>query len=73
MDIERLGNYCKQFRIHELEMTLTRFSEEVGENLKNVSAFEHGRANNIKYLTYYYRLANEEQKQKFMETLFFII
>ena len=71
--IEVIGRFCEQFRKEVLGLTLTDFSKITGENLKNIHAFEKGRANNIKYLYLYYDLADEEQKREFAIGLFEII
>lgn len=71
--IEVIGRFCEQFRKEVLGLTLTDFSKIAGENLKNIHAFEKGRANNIKYLYLYYDLADEEQKREFAIGLFELI
>lgn len=71
--IEVIGRFCEQFRKEVLGLTLTDFSKITGENLKNIHAFEKGRANNIKYLYLYYDLADEEQKREFAIGLFELI
>ena len=52
--IKNVGLSCKEFREKTLQVSLTDFCKIVSENIKNVSAFENGRANNIKYLFLYY-------------------
>lgn len=71
--IERIGKFCRKFRVEVLNVSLTEFARLTGENLKNVHAFEKGRANNIKYLYLYYDLADEEQKREFAIRLFELI
>lgn len=71
--IKNVGKYCREFRINELKLSLKEFSEITGLNNKNVNAFEFGRANNIQYLFYYYRLCNGSMKNKFSEGLFKIL
>ncbi len=68
--MEKIGWYCREFRINTLNMSLTEFSKKNGLNLKNVHAFEYGRANNIRYLYAYYNSADEEQKKEFAIELF---
>ena len=74
MDIKelnrRIGLFCKQFRENHLEIGLTEFCEITNQNIKNVNAFEYGRANNIKYLYYYYKLADEEKRELFSRYIF---
>lgn len=71
--IKKVGQYCREFRINELKLSLKEFSEITGLNNKNVHAFEYGRANNIQYLFYYYRLCNDSLKRKFSKGLFDIL
>ncbi len=71
--IKKIGKFCYHFRKEVLELTLTEFSRITGENLKNIHAFEKGRANNIKYLYLYYDLADAEQKKEFAMRLFEVI
>ena len=73
MDIKKIGSMCRDFRINVLKLSLTNFAKLNNENLQNIHAFEKGRANNIKYLYFYYNLANEEQKKEFAIALFEII
>ena len=73
MVIKKIGSVCKDFRINVLKLSLTEFAKLSNENLQNIHAFENGRANNIKYLYYYYNLADEEQKKEFAIGLFEII
>ena len=68
-----VGKYCRNFRINEMGLSLKDFSNITGLNNKNVNAFEFGRANNIQYLFYYYRLCNESMKNKFSRGLFKIL
>ena len=68
--IKEVGNYCKEFRINDLKLSLKDFSNMTDLNNKNVNAFEHGRANNIQYLYYYYKIANDSMKNKFSKGLF---
>lgn len=71
--IKNVGKYCLDFRVNDLNLSLKEFSEITGLNNKNVNAFEYGRANNIQYLFYYYRLCNDSLKNKFSRGLFKII
>ena len=71
--IYNVGQYCREFRIKDLKMTLKEFSEINNLNNKNVNAFEFGRANNIEYLYYYYKLSNDSLKNKFAKGLFKIL
>lgn len=71
--VEVIGRFCEQFRKEVLNLSLTEFARLTGENLKNIHAFEKGRANNIKYLYLYYDLADTEQKNEFAVRLFEVI
>ena len=71
--IKKVGVFCKDFRIKHLDMSLTEFCNITGLNIKNVSAFEHGRANNIQYLFRYYRICNDSLKKRFASELFKIL
>ena len=68
--IEKISLFCRNFRIKTLKIKLVDFCKITDSNIKNVSAFEHGRANNILYLTLYYDVANEVQKDEFLRGLF---
>lgn len=69
----KVGEYCKDFRINKMKITLTNFSNLSKLNIKNISAFEHGKANSIEYLYYYYILSDEELKKDFSKGLFNIL
>ena len=71
--IKKVGEFCRDFRINQLNMSLTEFCNISELNIKNVSAFEHGRANNIKYLFKYYRICNDSLKKQFASELFKIL
>ncbi len=71
--IEVIGNYCRKFREETLNLNLTDFSKLTKSNLKNIHAFEKGRANNIRYLYLYYDVATDEQKELFARGLFEVI
>lgn len=65
------GERCARFRNDILQISQKDFCNINKINVKNVSAFENGRANNIKYLFYYYKMCDSEQKQKrFSEYVF---
>ena len=46
-----IGKYCRKFRITELECSLKDI--EGNENIKALSAFEHGKSSNINHLFYF--------------------
>lgn len=68
-----VGKVCRGFRIEVLDLSLTDFSERVGLNMKNVNAFEYGRANSIHYLMSYLEVCNEEQFEILCERVFKLI
>lgn len=69
-NIEKIGAYCKGYRIDTLCMTLTEFANINEENIKNIWAFENGKANNIKYLKLYYDTSlKHEDQRKFLDGL----
>ena len=71
IDKSKIGFYCKDFREKTLHISLTDFCTEMNENIKNVSAFENGRANNIKYLFLYKNMCNNaNETQQFYYGLF---
>ena len=68
--VDRVAQYCKNYRTYILELSLTDFCNLVGANIKNVSAFENCRANNITYLMYYWKADKDEtRRQKFLKGL----
>ena len=71
MDIKKIGAICKDYRINVLKLSLTNFAKLNNENLQNIHAFEHGRANNIKYLYMYMKQSNIDQLDILFEKLFF--
>ena len=71
--VKRVGLFCKQFREDHLNISLTEFCKITNQNIKNVNAFEYGRANNIKYLYYYYKLADEDKRKLFSTYIFELI
>ena len=68
----KIGNYCRKFRINELELTLREL--EGNENVKALSSFEHGRSSNIKHLLKYIRCCKDSEQQiQFLKGLITII
>lgn len=66
----KIGNYCKQHRVDKLGYSLTDFCKVTDNNIKNVSAFENGRANNISYLISYWKMTDVEHRVEFLKGLF---
>lgn len=54
-----MGEYCKEYRLKYFKVGLTRFAKMNGINVKNLCAFEHDRADKIKYIVYYLKYAKE--------------
>ena len=68
--IKNVGNFCKNFRRNVLNKTLNEICKDIEIKPKTLSAFENGRANNIKYLFLYYNSCNDEQKELFARGVF---
>lgn len=69
--MKEIGKKCKQFRKEVLRISLTEFSKLNNANIKNVCAFESGKANNINYLFMYYNVcSNDYDKQLFLDNVF---
>lgn len=51
--IQEIGQYSQNYRKHQLKLSQKDFCNIIGEKVVNISAFEKGRANNIKYIRYY--------------------
>ena len=59
-NIKKIGCICAKHRILK-DLTLKELSELSGINQKSLSAFEKGRANNIKYILAYARYTNKDE------------
>lgn len=72
MNIKKIGQICKDFRINILGLSLTNFAILHDENLQNIHAFENGRANNIKYIYMYINsvYSDNEKLDLLLECLF---
>lgn len=68
--IKLIGSYCKNYRIKTLDMSLTEFCKATNSNIKNVNAFESGRANSIDYLFNYWKVSSEDDRIPFLKHLF---
>ena len=67
----KIGEICKKYRLNVLQINLTEFAKLNEENLKNINAFEQGRANNIKYLYMYMKQSNIYQLEVLFNSLFY--
>ena len=71
MDIKKVCQICKDYRINVLDLSLTNFAKLNNENLQNIHAFEQGRANNIKYIYMYMEQSNIYQLEVLFNSLFY--
>lgn len=70
MDTKQIGLFCKTFREVELNATLREVCEDTNTNIKTLSAFEHGKSNNIKHIFKYLKLCDADQREEFIKELF---
>ena len=61
--ITDIGLYCKKVRLNQ-NVSLKDFANMNKDNFKNIWAFENGKANNIKYIFYYFNLFKTDSEQK---------
>ena len=54
-------------------MSLKDFADFYNDSDKNIWAFENGKANNLKYLFYYYKMLDDSKKMLFSRELFNIL
>ena len=54
-----MGAYCKNFRLEYFNINLTDFSKLNNVNVKNLWAFENGKADKIKYVVFYMKYAKK--------------
>lgn len=60
--ITNIGQFCKMYRTHILNLTLDEMSEKTGVKVPTISSFENGRSTNSKHIQMYYNLSTDEQK-----------
>lgn len=70
---EDIGKLCKQYRLKYIKMTLKDFANFYNDSDKNIWAFENGKANNLKYLFYYYKMLDDSKRISFSKELFNIL
>ena len=70
INVNSINEFCKLFRMNILKLSLQEVSEITGIKLSTLSSFENGRSNNLKYISIYYSLGNEEQREYFKNNLF---
>lgn len=68
-----IGKLCKQYRLKYVKMSLKDFADFYNDSDKNIWAFENGKANNLKYLFYYYKMLDDSKKMLFSRELFNIL
>lgn len=69
MFFNKIGKFCKYYRIEILNLTLEQMSEKVGVKKTTLSSFENGRSTNYNHLIKYYDCGNADQKQFFRNYL----
>jgi hypothetical protein len=65
-----IGQRCAEFRKTVMGLTLREFQYLTDENYKTLSAFEHGRSSNLRFIWVYYDQCEEYEKPKFVSYLF---
>jgi len=70
INVNSVNEFCKLFRMNILKLSLQEVSEITGIKLSTLSSFENGRSNNLKFISIYYSLGNEEQREYFKNNLF---
>ena len=74
-NIKDINTYCKYFRQYVMNLTLEEFSVKIQKLFKekvspsSISSFENGRSSNLKYISYYYKLLDENNQKHFKKTL----
>ncbi len=59
---QNLQEYCRDFRLTTLDKTLDDIHKITDVNVKTLSAFEHGRSNNINHLQHYIDACDNENQ-----------
>lgn len=59
---QNLQEYCRDFRVQTLDKTLDDIHKITDVNIKTLSAFEHGRSNNINHLQHYIDACDNENQ-----------
>lgn len=55
--LRRIGKYCRNFRVNELQLTLKQLADKTHRNAKTISSFENGRSSNVMMLIDVYIIA----------------
>lgn len=53
-DVKKIGSFSRLFRMYMLDETLEDLSKKYNVSVQSISAFEHGKSSNIKFLLMYY-------------------
>lgn len=62
--MKHLTEFCKDFRINHLKITLQEVQDKYGIPFKALSAFENGRSTNVNHLNTYYLLCKTKDDRK---------
>ena len=63
---ELIGDYCREYRITKLKLTLSDIEES--NNIKTLSAFEHGNSTNLNHMfKYINKIDSYTGKVEFLE------
>ena len=62
--MKHLTEFCKDFRINHLKITLQEVQDKYGIPFKALSAFENGRSTNVNHLNTYYLLCKTKEDRK---------
>lgn len=68
--MKNVQNFCRNFRINILKLSLQDLEDNSSINHKTISAFENHRSTNINHLAIYLKACSTiEQKRKFIKGL----
>ncbi len=67
--VTSIGQFCKMYRVHILNLTLEEMSEKTGVKVPTISSFENGRSTNVNHIQMYYNLSNDVQKEFFKNNI----
>ena len=68
--MKNVQNFCRNFRINVLKLSLQDLEDNSSINHKTISAFENHRSTNINHLIIYLKACSTiEQKRKFIKGL----
>ena len=62
--MKNVQEFCKDFRINYLKLTLQEIQDTYGIPFKALSALENGRSTNIQHLNTYYLLCKNRKDRK---------